>query len=221
MAKTDTSKVKSTEGNDNDTLSGDDKRPGVCNLSNDYDSEFQYLALWDKIDCRLINYLGIVRGFLSKFLALLISMEYINFIIFCLIFLFVVSLIFFFVHIYAFSLIALTVLTFISPIFVTCILFERTKGFFDNWLKLCISFVLQPLIIMIFITFTFYTLDMLVYKGCNIKTNKSGYIEVVAGSNSVVDSNIPTALNVDCGNSIGYLLYNTEKFVEYKVWILI
>ncbi len=209
--------LKSSGDIENNVLSNSNSKSGICNLSTDYQSEFQYLAIWDKIDCRLINYLGISKGYFAKILVLFFSLEFISFTIFICVFVFLLSIIIFFIQIYALSLIALTVLTFISPIFVICILFERTKGFFDNWLKLCISFILQPLIIVVFISLTFLTFDMLIFKGCGVETDQYGYITVTPGaSNYTQDNDIPSAINMECERSVGYLLYHNNNFVEYK-----
>lgn len=55
------------------------------------------------------------------------------------------------VLVYAFSLFAKALLFALAPIFFTFLLFGQTKYLFDAWLKLQISFTLQPIFIMSFL----------------------------------------------------------------------
>lgn len=54
---------------------------------------------------------------------------------------------------YLFALIAVSLMIAVSPIFIACILFNRTKELFDNWLKYIINFSLQPVILFACIMF--------------------------------------------------------------------
>ena len=38
-------------------------------------------------------------------------------------------------------------LIYVSPLTITCALFERTKGIFENWWKQMLGFILQPMIL--------------------------------------------------------------------------
>ena len=53
---------------------------------------------------------------------------------------------------------ALCILIVLAPIFITFILFNLTKNFFDNWLKELVSYFIQPIIIL---TFAFFMVTLL------------------------------------------------------------
>ena len=55
--------------------------------------------------------------------------------------------------IYLVSLLALSLLFGLAPIFVACLMFQRTRNLFDGWLGQCINFTLQPVLCFTFITF--------------------------------------------------------------------
>lgn len=89
---------------------------------------------------------------------------------------FIATLIFFFVFISIilsfFSSILVCVLTlyvmlYIAPIFVPMALFNRTKGYFDSWLKMTISVALQPAILVGFLTLMTSIYDTAIYNNCS------------------------------------------------------
>lgn len=65
------------------------------------------------------------------------------------------------VLIYAFSLFAKALLFALAPIFFTFLLFNQTKYLFDAWLKMQISFTLQPIFVMSFLGIFVSTLSPL------------------------------------------------------------
>ncbi|MFV9874907.1 MAG: type IV secretion system protein [Rickettsiales endosymbiont of Dermacentor nuttalli] len=77
---------------------------------------------------------------------------------------------------YLFALIAVSLMIAVAPIFIACVLFNRTKELFDNWLKYIINFSLQPVILFACIMFinklvllSFYqTVSFRVCWGCAI-----------------------------------------------------
>lgn len=52
-----------------------------------------------------------------------------------------------------------------SPIFIPLVLFRTTKQYFDKWVKLLISFMLQPVLIMVFIMFAITAIDLAMFSG--------------------------------------------------------
>jgi hypothetical protein len=68
-----------------------------------------------------------------------------------------------FVYIGAYMGIALLMI--VSPIFIPLVLFKQTKDYFDKWVKLVINFVLQPIIMMVFVTFSIAAMDLATYSG--------------------------------------------------------
>ena len=55
--------------------------------------------------------------------------------------------------VYLMSLVATTFLFGLAPIFLSFILFERTKGMFNGWLSQLVNFTIQPLLMFTFISF--------------------------------------------------------------------
>ncbi len=69
----------------------------------------------------------------------------------------------FFTYIAAYMGIALLVI--VSPLIIPLILFKETKQYFDKWVKLMISFALQPVIMLVLIIFTITAVDLAVFSG--------------------------------------------------------
>lgn len=57
------------------------------------------------------------------------------------------------------------VLMIISPLFIPLVLFQVTRGYFDKWVKLLISFALQPVVILLFVAFTITAVDLATFSG--------------------------------------------------------
>lgn len=159
--------------------------PKLCqfNLA-DYDEGYEYLAIWDSLDCRLAFYLGIaspVEGgalaamtsnILNAAVFVLIWGAMFSFIFPLLVFMiafgvFLLSIVIYFVHVYIIAMIAVAITIFMGPIFIPMALFEKTKGYFDEWLKLLIAYTLYPAIIMAFVGVMVITFDNIIYKGCD------------------------------------------------------
>lgn len=81
----------------------------------------------------------------------------------------VISIAVYFINIFILSLIALTLVGYFAPIFVPCALFQVTKNYYDAWLKLMISYALQPAVIAAFIALMFTTFDQAMYGECKFK----------------------------------------------------
>ena len=67
--------------------------------------------------------------------------------------------------IYLAGYIGIAVMMIVSPLFIPMVLFQSTKVFFDKWVKLVISFALQPIIILVFITFSISAVDLATFSG--------------------------------------------------------
>lgn len=52
-----------------------------------------------------------------------------------------------------------------APIFIPLILFRQTKDYFMHWVKLVLSFALQPIIILVFMNFSIVAVDLAVFSG--------------------------------------------------------
>ncbi len=54
---------------------------------------------------------------------------------------------------YIMAFFSLCVVIALAPIFITCLLFERTRTIFDNWINVMFGYVLQPTFVLIFVLF--------------------------------------------------------------------
>ncbi len=66
--------------------------------------------------------------------------------------------------IYLTALIMLSIIIITTPIFLTCMLFGITKQYFDNWLRMLISYALQPIILFTGIAFISFFVRDNIYK---------------------------------------------------------
>ncbi len=53
----------------------------------------------------------------------------------------------------------------LAPIFIPLALFQITKQYFDKWVKLLVGFTLQPIIILVFISFNIAAVDLAAFSG--------------------------------------------------------
>jgi len=136
------------------------------NLPAQYPSGKNYLRIWDTLDCKLARAIGygpevstanlakmIFAGFLTGGVGIVFFLAG-----FALAFM-LLSIIFRAVQITIMSLLAVILLVYISPLTITCSLFERTKGIFENWYKQLLGFILQPMILFAYLGIFISTID--------------------------------------------------------------
>ena len=141
-------------------------------------ADFSYLAPWDRLDCRIIFYLGQAVNSVGAALApmvltlpfgLIMGNFEIVACIFLLIYLFFLILtIVWVVHLYIISLIAVTILIVFAPLFVPMILFQATKGFFDGWLREVIACLIYSVPLMAFLGLMMMMIDNLMFSNGDI-----------------------------------------------------
>ena len=113
------------------------------------------------------------------------------------------SVIMYFITIYLICLITLYAMAYVSPIFVPMLLFERTKGYFDSWLKVVISCILQPAIIAGFIALLLTMYDSAIYGNCEFQRHDYTSGEFAF---STFELRLPDAEEEKCKSSFGYML---------------
>lgn len=141
------------------------------------------LTLWDLVDCKLITYLNFgscdysVGGLVAAWAistAFWVSGIGILFALVAFIYCFMILLVIFrYTHIFILSLIVVTVLIFLSPIFIVFALFEPTKGIFDKWLRVVLGYLIYPALLFAFLAVMLATLDA-VYYGFTVPDNSAG-----------------------------------------------
>jgi len=209
---------------------------GLCRfLPTDYPDGLGHLALWDAIDCKVVNYLGIDAlltmwkdtgspdplGYnIPPYAYLIVPALYskqINLVILCITYpLLVLSLAAYLVNAFAVCLIAIAILGILAPLFVPMALFEFTKRYFQSWYTLMISFVLQPVVVIGFMTLMFSLYDFGFYGTCKYiplevkKTVNTG--DVVTKKLFIIDNEMGHYESEKeykaCTESIGWVLNN-------------
>ncbi|MES2215258.1 MAG: type IV secretion system protein [Pseudomonadota bacterium] len=119
----------------------------------------------------------------------------------------ILSLMIQFVSSYLVCIITLYIMMYISPIFVPMILFNRTKGYFEAWLKISISCALQPAILAGFIAFMLTIFDTVVYKNCEFSRHTYQIAASAAGESrymSTFELRVPNNAPDTCKQSAGY-----------------
>lgn len=218
---------------------------GLCRyLPSEYPDGMGYIALWDALDCKVIHYIGIdalmtfwqeanpgdplgfsIPPYVYLLVPALISKQ-INLVILCITYpLLVLSLAAYLVNSFAVCLIAISILGILAPVFVPMALFDVTKGYFQSWYTLMISFVLQPVVVVGFMTLMFSLYDMGFYGTCKyqsinvLRTAATG--ETVKKKIFIIDNNEKHYASEEeyeeCHNSIGWILNNPIGAVAGKL----
>lgn len=218
---------------------------GLCRfLPSDYPTGMGYLALWDSLDCKVLHYIGIDAlmtvwqgsnsgdplGYsIPPYVYLLvpaIASKQIKLVILCITFpLLVLSLAAYLVNAFAVCLIAIAILGILAPVFVPMALFDITKGYFQAWYTLMISFVLQPVVVVGFMTLMFSLYDQGFYGTCKyipldlIKTGPTG--ETLTKKLFIIDNDMDNyeseAEYKACQESIGWILNNPLGSVAAQI----
>lgn len=210
----------------------------LCKFSeSDYEPEMGHIALWDSLDCRVTHYLGLDMlqtiyvenamgnhdwanfDFLSfpipPYIYLLIPAALSGqptLIMLAIMYpLMVISVAAFVVYMTIVCMICIAILGILAPLFVPMYLFSFTKGYFDSWAKLLISFMLQPMVAITFMTTMLSVYDYAFYGTC-----KYNYGNLSSEGRTIqifyVDkdwSNYDSEQDVeDCRYSLGYMLNN-------------
>jgi type IV secretion system protein VirB6 len=115
----------------------------------------------------------------------------------------VLSILLGFISLYTVCLVTLHVLIYLSPIFVPMALFERTKTYFDSWVKVTLSCALQPMVLACFLGMVMSLYDEVFFGTCEFKrhdyTNGERY-------KSTFEIRIPENDPGECLFSTGYVL---------------
>jgi len=127
------------------------------------------------------------------------------------------SILLYFITHYLVCMITIYVMTYVSPIFIPMALFNRTKAYFDGWLKVCISCALQPAVIAGFIALLITMYDSAIFKNCEFLRHdyEKGDIKF-----STFELRLPSGGQDKCQESFGYKMlqyYAGEGWEEHLV----
>ncbi|MEK6733582.1 MAG: type IV secretion system protein [Pseudomonadota bacterium] len=224
--------------------------PAVTNGTKGFYTSYGYLSLWDSLDCRILYYLGFAQlsalkktvekqGFvsiasigvpvlLSMFMPALLSFQII-FAVFLITFMvFLISIIIYLVNIVVLCSIGMAILIYLAPVFVPMALFSPTKGFFDGWLKLLISYALQPMIVAAYIALMMTVFDQAMFGQCAFKSSVVNFSLTGGGTKQLpffelCDPDNPSsgcskvtkiAGATKCKETIGYQINSANNFIQ-------
>ncbi|MDN5248046.1 MAG: type IV secretion system protein [Wolbachia endosymbiont of Tyrophagus putrescentiae] len=177
-------------------LKASSESKNICNYeAKSYNEDFAYLAPWDRLDCRLLFYLGaplegvggkigtggvatltvlfgaapalLVAG--SIFGIIFAGGQILIALVAILMGFLMMAVVLWICYVFILSLIALSVIVILSPLFIPMILFQATKGYFDGWLRELITYSLYPVILFSFLSFMFVACDKIFYKGLSFE----------------------------------------------------
>ncbi|WP_341821872.1 type IV secretion system protein [Wolbachia endosymbiont (group A) of Ischnus inquisitorius] len=189
-------------------LKASSESKGICNYKAGTDYEYtragkrvsySYLAPWDRLDCRILFYLGApldgiggkigtggvatLAVFLGAAPVLLVAGSVIGIIfaggqiLVALVCIFMAVLmmmvILWLCYVFILSLVALSVIIILSPLFIPMVLFQHTKGYFEGWVKELITYSLYPVILFAFLSFMFIACDKIYFKNLNFELDES------------------------------------------------
>lgn len=211
---------------------------GLCNYNaNDYDPGYEYLALWDNLDCHVAYYLGLymikdsgvssngfasgIYGILGTIIPMLLSLELVLVILVIIYGLFVLAVAIYFVHFYVIAMIAFSITVYIGVIVVPFALFSYTKKFFDAWVKLLLSYVVQPVIVTAFLAFLLLVFDSVIYGNCDFKkgTLFGSYDTWTIDGTACTDPKNPRCNNLtQCKDTFGWIFLGAldKDFIDTK-----
>lgn len=187
-------------------LKASSESKGICNYkAEDYEYDrtgkkvsYSYLAPWDRLDCRVLFYLGApLEGIGGKIgtgsvvtLAILLGAAPVLLVagsiigiifaggqilvaIVCIFMaILMMMVILWLCYVFILSLVALSVIVILSPLFIPMVLFQHTKGYFDGWVKELITYSLYPVILFAFLSFMFIACDKIFYRGLSFEQDK-------------------------------------------------
>lgn len=226
-----------------------------------YPDNLQHLQLWDALDCKISHYIGLdtmqtmvvenahrhhnwerfdvlsfpIPPYIFLLVPALISGNFMLISLALMYPLLVISVAAFVVNATVVCMISIVVLGTLAPLFVPLYLFEYTKGYFEAWVKLLISFLLQPMVAVVFLTTMFAVYDFGFYGTCKYEHKDLSYsgpeftVKVDAGiasaSANLIDNRLIRYYYVDqdwdkytseeaegCINSLGFILNNPLQF---------
>jgi len=205
----------------------------LCKFESTYSAGYEYLRVFDFLDCRILYYLGLnsiiasgqfVMGTVLTLLAVLFNPVFLMILLLVLVYAFLfISVIIHVVHAFVISIIVLTILIFLAPIFVPMALFQTTKQMFEGWFSNVLGNILQPTILMAFCAFMFNIMDNVAYPGCKYTVNATATANSAQILSQLTGTTIPsnrtTVWQVEpgndpeaCKNSFGYLMQQMQSF---------
>ncbi|NBV06007.1 MAG: hypothetical protein EBS06_02075 [Proteobacteria bacterium] len=188
----------------------------------------EYLKIWDTLDCKIARALGygievsvpnlvmmILGGFITGGAGVIFLVATFAFAFF------LIALTIRALHIFILSMMSIIILFYISPITVTMIMFNKTKGIFDKWWKNILSFALQPMILFAYLGILLTFFDTIVMGDVTFLGDGKSVPKKVVCSGDAVNTSIYCIFNPPIsGTSGGVATYNSLKMLGIGLPIL-
>ena len=199
------------------------------------------MTVWDLIDCRVINYLNMgtcnytFAGLIAIWaITALILVSGIGFVLCIAMFVYsymLLKIIFKFTHIFILSMFVITILVVVSPIMIVFVLFEFTKGIFDQWFKMLLGYVIYPGLHFAFIALMLATFVSIYFGGLKMDPGSPSIFEqceklgasdtpicAIANNLKKNDENIDDSIRDMCDMNIGHIVKSMYEATD--LWIL-
>jgi len=212
----------------------------LCDFSKVYyPDSLEHLRMWDALDCRLSHYLGLdmVQTMLVEnasrehdfskldFLSYPIP-PYVYLLIPAIISgipslislalmypLLIISIGAFVLNATVVCIISIVILAVLAPLFVPLFLFNYTRGYFDAWVKLLMSFMLQPIVVVVFMTTLLSVYDLGFYGTCKYAYKDFAHSSSEFDMNSQVD--LESKTNNESGTRGTRYFYINQDWTQY------
>lgn len=131
---------------------------------------------------------------------------------------FLLSIAVYFVRLFAMAIVALAIVSYLAVIFVPFSLFKPTKPYFDSWLKLLLSFSLQPVVVAAFLSLLIGVFDEMIFTNC-LQTEGCVLPKNIQFTFASINLNTywwyfsDSACSAACKQSLGYALYHPLGYV--------
>lgn len=164
----------------------------TCKFSTFQTSETNIMDIWNLLDCYVNLLVGGIfsdttlnMGILGFIIGALFSTSIGFFVGFVGLYMLVNALwlIFRTVYIFLTSYVAFSFMVLISIIFIPTILFQSTKQYFDSWLRITISFILQPVFVFGYLIMFLVAINSAIFSG------KHSLYYAIAGEDSLSRTN--------------------------------
>ncbi len=159
----------------------------TCKYGTFHATQTNIMDIWNLLDCYLDLIIGgifstttLKMGILGFLVGAVFSTSIGLFVGFFGLYMLVLTLMTIFRAVYIFltSYVAFSFMVLISMLFIPTILFQTTKSYFDGWLRLCISFLMQPIFVFGYIIMFMVAFNAAIFNG------KQSLYYAIAGDDS-------------------------------------
>ncbi len=161
-----------------------------------------YLVIWDTLDCKIARALGFGIEVSVPNLVMMIAAGLFTggagvvFFIATFVFaFFLIAMTIRALHIFLMSVMVIVILSYVSPIMVTLVMFNKTKGMFEKWWKQILGFALQPMILFAYLGVMLTIFDNVVIGDATFRGDGKGVPKQIVCEGAAKDTSIYCIFN--------------------------